>query len=639
MHLKKKLNLIRYFFTMIFLIGVICCGSKAMAATNGIYSYITEFTLNGETWKYGERKAVIPVESDAAVAVEYVMYFTNDQWEENFNKLQWKLPNGVEIMHVNENVTAVLEGENANVGTMLVEESEIRISINEENQQIIKQHDNIELRASVVLKFEKGVYDLGEIVVIEAKETGRANIRWNGYSVKVNKIDEKTDSELLDGALFEIYEAEYSENSNAYHEGQIFGLVENCIAENDTFVFEGNGFRTIKNVAAYLEGKFEPGKLYFLNEIRPPAGYLPTEESTKFAFYHYTDSEKEGTLRKIQELNREYKARYEAEGGVAAFGQETGTLSQNDYNIYVKNKKVPGFRVLKLDAMTGEAISNVEFTLRIDLKKAEYSVDAYLGLKDAGWTYNELTGVLEWTQKTNDAGLLVYPEGTVPYAAAGYELVETVPDGYVGHGSVMITRFSMDKEGHIQILDGNAAVEEIDGILTIKIENEKTADICIIKENESGQPLEGAVFAIYGQAKKDTDDTIEKDGVVYYYLASNTSGPDGKLEFKDLRYGVYYLVEKQAPEGYQLLEDAYRVEISEDTLDNGVYELEIINTKKGVEIVATGGKGIGPYVIAAGILLVIGTVFFLVARRREKIRRKKRAAAMRRRNGQKKKKG
>ncbi|MBQ8856901.1 MAG: hypothetical protein IJ024_02020 [Lachnospiraceae bacterium] len=624
---------------IIFMIGVMCCGLKTMAAPNGIYSFITEFSVNGETWKYGERKVTIPVDSNAPVSVEYTMFFTNSQWKEYHQNLQWKLPEGVQIMYVNEHVTAVLDGEAVNVGTMTVVDSNVQILISEEYEQIIEQHDNIELRAGVVLKFEKGTYDLGEIVIVEAKEDGRANIRWNGYSVKVNKIDETEVAELLGGALFEIQEYEYSENAHEFENGQIFGLVENNVKENDTFVYEGNGFSTVKDVAALLEGSFEPGKLYYLNELRPPAGYLPAAEPTKFAFYHYTDSEKEGTLRKIQELNAEYKARYEAEGGVAAFGQETGELGTTDYNIYVKNKKAPSFRVLKLDAMTGEAISNVTFTLRIDVKNAEYSIDSYLGLENAGWTYNDLTGVLEWTQKTNDAGLLVYPEGTVPYSTAGYELVETVPDGYVGHGSSIVTKFVMDADGSIQILNGDAAAEVIDGIFTIKIENEKTADICIMKENESGQPLEGAVFAIYGPTKTDTDDTIEKDGVTYYYLQSNTSGSDGKVEFTDLRYGVYYLVEKEAPEGYQLLEDAYRVEISEDTLNDGIYELEIINSKKGVEIVATGGKGIWPYVAVAGVLLVIGTVFFLAARRREKIRRKKRAAAMRRRNEQKKKKG
>lgn len=639
MCLGMKNSIKKYVFMIIFVIGVMCCGLRAMAATSGIYSYITEFSINGETWKYGERKAAVPVESNAPVSVEYTLFFTNSQWRQNYQSLQWELPEGIQIMYVNEHVTAMLDGETVNVGTMTVTDNIIHISITEEYLEIIEQHDNIELRAGVVLEFEKGSYDLGEIVVIEAKETGRANIRWNGYSVKVNKIDEKEVAELLEGALFEIQECDYSETGHEFGQGQLFGLVENHIKENDTFVYEGNGFRTLKDVAALLEGSFEPGKLYYLNELRPPAGYLPTTEPTKFAFYHYTDSEKEGTLKKIQELNNEYKARYDAEGGVAVFGQETGTLGEGNYNIYVKNKKAPGFRVLKIDAMTGQAIPNVTFTLRIDVKNAEYSIDSYLALENAGWSYNDLTGVLEWTQKTNDAGILTYPEGTVPYAAAGYELVETVPDGYVGHGSVMITKFTMDANGSIQILSGAGNAEAIDGIMTIKIENEKTADICIIKNNESGQPLEGAVFAIYGQTKTDTEDTIEKDGVTYYYQQSNTSGADGKVEFTDLRYGVYYLVEKQAPEGYQLLEEAYRVEISEDTLNDGVYELEIINSKKGVEIVATGGKGIWPYVAAAVVLLVIGTVFFLVARRREKIRRKKRAAAMRRRNEQKKKKG
>ena len=637
MSFQIKNNLKKYLVMFLFVVGVVCCGIQTMAASADIYSFLTEFTLNGETWKYGQDTTTIQVESDAPVAVEYVLFFTNDQWMQNYRNLQWDLPEGTEIMHVNEHVTAVLDGKTVDVGTMEVVNSDIKISISEEYVHVIERYDNIELRAGVVLQFEEGVHDLGEIIVVEAKETGRANIRWSGYSIKVNKIDDAEVSELLGGALFEIMECEYSENGHEFLEGQIFGLAEHHVQENDTFVYEGNGFRTVKDVAAFLEGSFEPGKLYYLNELRPPAGYLPTAEPVKFAFYHYTDSEKQGTLNKIKELNSDYKTRYEAEGAVAAFGQETGTLSENDYNIYVKNKKAPEFQVLKIDQMTGEPLEGVRFVLRIDVKKAEYSVDSYLNLENAGWTYDDLTGVLEWEQRTDASGILKYPAGTVPYASAGYELVEEVPEGYVGHGNVLISKIKMNAEGTIEVENGLANVERHENVDVILIKNARTADICIQKNNESGQPLEGAVFAIYGQEKTDTDDTIEKDGVTYYYQQSKTSGSDGKVEFTDLKYGIYYLVEKQAPEGYQLLEEAYRVEISEDTLDNGIYELEIINSKKGVEIVATGGKGIGPYVTVAAVLLVIGTLFFLAARRREKIRRKKRAAAMRRRNGQKKK--
>lgn len=637
MSFQIKNNLKKYLVMFLFVVGVVCCGIQTMAASADIYSFLTEFTLNGETWKYGQDTTTIQVESDAPVAVEYVLFFTNDQWMQNYRNLQWDLPEGTEIMHVNEHVTAVLDGKTVDVGTMEVVNSDIKISISEEYVHVIERYDNIELRAGVVLQFEEGVHDLGEIIVVEAKETGRANIRWSGYSIKVNKIDDAEVSELLGGALFEIMECEYSENGHEFLEGQIFGLAEHHVQENDTFVYEGNGFRTVKDVAAFLEGSFEPGKLYYLNELRPPAGYLPTAEPVKFAFYHYTDSEKQGTLNKIKELNSDYKTRYEAEGAVAAFGQETGALSENDYNIYVKNKKAPEFQVLKIDQMTGEPLEGVRFVLRIDVKKAEYSVDSYLNLENAGWTYDDLTGVLEWEQRTDASGILKYPAGTVPYASAGYELVEEVPEGYVGHGNVLISKIKMNADGTIEVENGLANVERHENVDVILIKNARTADICIQKNNESGQPLEGAVFAIYGQEKTDTDDTIEKDGVTYYYQQSKTSGSDGKVEFTDLKYGIYYLVEKQAPEGYQLLEEAYRVEISEDTLDNGIYELEIINSKKGVEIVATGGKGIGPYVTVAAVLLVIGTLFFLAARRREKIRRKKRAAAMRRRNGQKKK--
>lgn len=626
-------------FLFVFILGILCYGRKAEAAPDSIYSFITEFSVNGQIWKYGEDVKHITVNSNEPVAVEYTLYFTNSQWAEHHQNLKWGLPEGIQIKYINQNVTATLDGEATNIGTMSVVESQVHISILEEYESILAHSDNIEIRAGMMLEFEKGVHDLGEMIAVEAKETGHANARWNTYSVKVNKIDELEVSKLLGGAVFEIEECDYSENAHEYQEGQIFDLTQKYIVENETFEHAGVGFKTIEHVAALLEGEFEPGQLYYLNEVCPPIGYLPTAETVKFGFYHYTDSEKEGTQRRIKELNQIYTERYEAEGGVAVFGQEQGTLPEEDHNIYVHNSKTRKLQVLKLDAQTGEAIPNVTFTIRINAKDAEYSVDQYLALENSGWTYNNETGKLEWAQQTNEEGKLVYPEGTIPYSSKGYELAETVPEGYVGHGNVSVTEFRMDATGKVEVLSGAGVVDAVDGTITIKVLNERTADICIIKENESGQPLEGAVFAIYGLEKTDTDDVLEKDGKTYYYQQSKTSGSDGKVEFLDLSYGVYYLVEKQAPEGYQLLEDAYRVELNENTLKDGIYELEIINTKKGVQIVPTGGKGIWPYVTAGAVLFVIGSFIFFVTKQKKKRRKKRRAAAMRRRNEQKTKKG
>lgn len=603
------------------------------AASMNIYDYITEFSVNDVTWKYGDPAVSAVVGHQEPVSVRYTLYFTKTQWEELYQdgkvELNWNLPEGVHITQVEQDVIAKVEGVEKSIGAMEVVDSAVQILVNEEYAEIISYNDNIEINMSVTVQFKEGVYDLGEMIKVEASEAGQASASWNNYSVSINKIDTDNDAKLLDGAYFEIDEYQYSEDAHAYKNSMVFSLRENHVKENDTCIFEGNGFTTIEDKAAVLEGGFEPGYLYVLRELRAPIGYLPSEEQVKFGFYRYTESDSQGTQNKIKELNASYKTRYENEGGVAAFGSEMGTLDTQVHNVYVKNKKAPKLQVLKLDAMTGKPMEGVTFSLQIDAQKASYTVDQYVNLANAGWQYDASTGKLSWTMKTDKDGILSYPEGTVPYSATDYSLVEQVPKGYEGYGKTKVVKFKMNLNGSIEVTGGDGIVDAVNGTITIKVENERVAELAILKVDEAGVPLEGAVFALYGPQERDTEDILKKGGKQYYFIAEKTSGKDGRVEFTDLAYGDYYIVERQAPDGYKILEDAYKVELNGNTVEDYVHSVKIVNYKKGAQIVETGGKGIGPYIAGGAALLILGSVFFFVSQQKKRKKAKRRAAARR----------
>lgn len=639
--MKKALNTLKMnLLAVLLMLGMIAPMTEVVAASTNIYDYVTEFSVNDLTWKYGQSSGRVVVGHQEPVSVRYTLYFTKTQWEslceKGIVKLNWELPQGVHITHVEQDVIAKVNGTEKSIGVMEVVNSAVEIQITEEYSEIISHNDNIEINMSVTMQFEEGVYNLGDIIVIEASEAGQASARWNNYSLRINKIDENNDAKLLAGAYFEIDEYQYSEDAHAYKESMVFGLRENHVQENDTFVFEGNGFTTIEDKKVILEGGFEPGYLYVLRELRAPIGYLPAGESVKFGFYRYTESDSEGTQNKIKELNADYKIRYENEGGVATFGSEMGTLDTQAHNIYVKNKKVPKLQVLKLDASTGKPLAGVAFTLQIDAQQASYTVDQYLNLANAGWEYDASTGKLSWTMKTDENGIISYPEGTVPYSAADYLLVEQVPKGYEGYGKTKTVKFRMNQNGAVEVTGGAGIVDAVNGVITIKVENERVAELAILKVDEAGVPLEGAVFALYGPEERDTDDILKKGGKQYYFIAEKTSGKDGRVEFTDLPYGEYCIVERKAPDGYKILEDAYKVELNGDTVEDYVHEVKIVNYKKGAQIVETGGKGIGPYLTGGAALLIVGSIFFFVTQQKKKRKKAKRRAqaARRKANGQ-----
>lgn len=84
--------------------------------------------------------------------------------------------------------------------------------------------------------------------------------------------------------------------------------------------------------------------------------------------------------------------------------------------------------------------------------------------------------------------------------------------------------------------------------------------IKLVKVDEKGEPLAGAVFELLDANKK-----VIKEG---------TSGKDGVIEFKELAMGTYYLREKIAPAGYAKL-----MELTEVVLKAGA-EADMVKTVK-----------------------------------------------------------
>ena len=81
----------------------------------------------------------------------------------------------------------------------------------------------------------------------------------------------------------------------------------------------------------------------------------------------------------------------------------------------------------------------------------------------------------------------------------------------------------------------------------------------------------------------------------------------------------YYLVETQAPSGYNLLDDAVKVKFTDTDVENtaGVYTVKVSNSS-GIQLPITGGTGTVIFTIIGIALMVGAVVLFVVSRKKAK---------------------
>ena len=194
--------------------------------------------------------------------------------------------------------------------------------------------------------------------------------------------------------------------------------------------------------------------------------------------------------------------------------------------------------------------------------------------------------------------------------------------------------------------DGNFTTEDITLTYTYMID--------VIKTDADDKVLSGAKFELYAADSKGTGTTLDvKDeegndvkvgeklkfislGTGAYTVAASddTRGVDyviaGDIVIRGLDVGTYYLVEKDAPAGYNKLENAITVKITRNAnglgnnnigyTSNGVYDAEtgggyqVINKTGGI-LPSTGGVGTTLFYIAGGALVVAAAVVMVTRKR------------------------
>lgn len=217
------------------------------------------------------------------------------------------------------------------------------------------------------------------------------------------------------------------------------------------------------------------------------------------------------------------------------------------------------------------------------------------------------------TGKYSDYALRVYFDAQIN---ANVEMAERVPNKAVLEYTNSVN-FTFNAESDIPVVYSGAA-----NLLKVDSVNKK--------------PLSDAVFEVYRPATDKEvaaggDNLIKLKGVpgqvvkVSFFdngamhgekVTSATSDENGNIAIYGLAFGKYYLVETQAPNGYNLLGDPLELNITDDS--HTVENVVIVENIAGTVLPETGGIGTGIFT-ASGILLICVSVLLIFIKKRKAI--------------------
>ena len=176
----------------------------------------------------------------------------------------------------------------------------------------------------------------------------------------------------------------------------------------------------------------------------------------------------------------------------------------------------------------------------------------------------------------------------------------------------------------------------------IEDENSKeiyTYGVTINKVDEDQNPLSGAEFKLYSDAQLQNEITFIKVSDGTYRIATEDdigtpSDPgdvaetlvvdsNGVLNLQGLDLGTYYLKEVKAPGGYNLLQNAVEIKLTDadknGKLDNGTDNvltgIKVVNSK-GFNLPVTGGIGTVLFTVVGVVLMASGVLLVLVYRKK-----------------------
>lgn len=477
--------------------------------------------------------------------------------------------------------------------------------------------------------YEK-IYDFYITVDENSEQEQYYNILNNKLSayLQVFKVDSETGNKIaLADTTFKILNTDTNQYVSQYVAGKVYS----------EFKTDSTG-----RFITYL--KLESGN-YRLIEISSPNGYLINKDGVDFTIgndthFNYTtygafitldyentpikgqvEINKVGENIKIENGSYSYETNKELSGVVYNIyadediksadgnyiyynkGDLVDTITTND-NGYAISKKLPLGKYYLIEIETNDSYKLDTTEYHFELKEIDNNTAiVYITYKAT----NELKkGTLEFT-KTDLVNGDVIPNTKIEIYTEDDKLIYTgVTDE---KGKVVINDLVI---GKYYIIETNPATGYV--INTDKLYFEIKEDGSIEKANMTNKPITGILE--FSKVDISTSEPLPNTLIEIYndndeLIYSGRTDENGQIKIDELRYGKYYILEKEAPEGYELNTEKMYFEITEDgeivksVMEDKIIEIhEVPNTEanefpiEGLITIILIGLGAGACVYA-----------------------------------------
>ena len=374
--------------------------------------------------------------------------------------------------------------------------------------------------------------------------------------------------------------------------------------DKDELIYSG---KTDENGKIIIE-EIAVGKFYIV-EKNPAEGYVSNDEKV------YFEVKENGEIVKAEMTNKKITSTLK----ITKVDEEEKLLSGVKFGIYDLD-----------DNLIKEVITNEEGLIEIELEYGKYyfkeisTLDQYvISDKKIYFEVKENGAIIE-EKVVNE-----FVEGTLEFTKTDLITGDVIPNTLIeiyNENDELVFSGKTDENGKIVVEElryGKFYIIEKEAETGFVITDEKVyfeikEDGEIVKAEMTNRPILGTLefTKIDISTSEPLPNTLieiynENDELVF----TGKTDENGMIIIEELRYGKFYIIEKEAPEGYILNGEKIFFEIKED---GEIVKATMVNEKVVIEVPNTGLNDYHIYEIISGVLVLSGLGVIIYAKKKRK---------------------
>ncbi|MBQ9072273.1 MAG: Cys-Gln thioester bond-forming surface protein [Bacilli bacterium] len=374
--------------------------------------------------------------------------------------------------------------------------------------------------------------------------------------------------------------------------------------DKDELIYSG---KTDENGKIIIE-EIAVGKFYIV-EKNPAEGYVSNDEKV------YFEIKEDGEIVKAEMTNKKITSTLK----ITKVDEEEKLLSGVKFGIYDLE-----------DNLIEEVITNEEGLIEIELEYGKYyfkeisTLEQYvISDKKIYFEVKENGAIIE-EKVVNE-----FVEGTLEFTKTDLITGDVIPNTLIEiytEDDELIFSGKTDENGKIVVEElryGKFYIIEKEAETGFVITDEKVyfeikEDGEIVKAEMTNRPILGTLE--FTKIDISTSEPLPNTLIEIYnendeLIFTGKTDENGMIIIEELRYGKFYIIEKEAPEGYILNEEKMFFEIKED---GEIVKATMVNEKVVIEVPNTGLNDYHIYEIISGVLVLSGLGVIIYAKKKRK---------------------